>query len=71
MRRQSPFHGRWRRARPVGLAALACLTLVAWTAGPDFVRPDPPASDAYYPGSLVVETARTDILHGHSQRLQP
>lgn len=71
MRRQSPFHGRWRRARPAGLAALASLTLVACTAGPDFVRPDPPASDAYYPGSLVVETARTDILHGHSQRLQP
>jgi NodT family efflux transporter outer membrane factor (OMF) lipoprotein len=50
---------------------LAGLTLVACTAGPDFVRPDLPDSDAYYPGSLVVETARTDILHGHSQRMQP
>lgn len=71
MRRHSPSPWRWRRARPAGLGALACLMLVACTAGPEFVRPDPPDSNAYHPGSLVIETARTDSLHGHTQRFQP
>lgn len=71
MQRHSPLHGNRRRIAAVGLAALASVSLTACTAGPDFVRPDPPVSEAYYPGSVVVETARTDILHGHAQRLQP
>ncbi len=54
----------------MGLAMLASFGLIACAVGPDFVRPEPPISDAYSPGSPVVETARTDILHGHAQRLQ-
>ena len=71
MRRHRPWHGRGKGAASWGLTALASLSLAACNAGPDFVRPDAPASDAYYPGPLVIETARTDILHGQAQRLQP
>lgn len=71
MRRNRSWHGRGKGVASWGLTALASLSLVACNAGPDFVRPDPPASEAYYPGSLVIETARTDILHGQAQRLQP
>lgn len=71
MRPHSLLHVCGRRVAAVGLAVLASFSLAACTAGPDFVRPDPPASDAYYAGSLVVETARTDNLHGQAQRLQP
>lgn len=71
MRRHRSWHGRGKGVASWGLSALASLSLAACNAGPDFVRPEPPASEAYYPGSLVIETARTDILHGQAQRLQP
>ena len=71
MRLHNLLLGCGRRVAAVGLVVLASFSLSACTAGPDFVRPDPPASDAYYAGSLVVETARTDNLHGQAQRLQP
>lgn len=55
---------------PLWLAALVSLTLSSCTVGPDFVRPQEPATDAYFSGEMRVETTRSDILHGRAQRLQ-
>jgi NodT family efflux transporter outer membrane factor (OMF) lipoprotein len=53
------------------LAVCLLTTLGGCAAGPDFKRPDAPASTAYAPSSVTQATAAAPVLHGDAQRFDP
>jgi NodT family efflux transporter outer membrane factor (OMF) lipoprotein len=56
-----------------GFSASLCTSLVLWgcTVGPDFARPEAPATDRYTAASLPTQTASAAVTGGAAQRFVP
>ena len=55
---------------PMRVLPVIALVLSACAVGPDFARPEAPATERYTPEPLPAETAAAPVAHGAAQRLE-